>query len=482
MPPAMKADGLSAAAVGLASAVAMLGLGPAIQAPAQTRIGRPAPSRSSVQPMSLPYSSALAEALAPGLLERFERYVRIESTAGRHRTQSPSTPGQLELGRLLVDELKAAGVEDASVDDNGYVVATLPATVEDAPVIGLIAHVDTSPDAPGAGVEPIVHRDYDGSVIALPRGGTVLDPASVSALGDKVGHDVITSSGDTLLGADDKAGVAEIVTAVAYLAQHPELPRPTLRVCFTPDEEIGEGATLFDVEAFGAYGAYTLDGSELGELQEETFTAAEVKLTIHGVDIHPGFAKDILVNAARLAAQVVAALPSDRLTPETTDGRDGYIHPYELGGDAQVATVTALVRDFDDDLLQSHIDLIRTTAEEVVGAQPRARLEVDVHHQYPNMKAHLAPFPEVVAAAERAIAAEGLEAKRTVIRGGTDGSRLSAMGLPTPNIFTGGHEFHSVREWASLHDMASAAAVIVHLAEAWTQDDLRRAATREAAA
>jgi tripeptide aminopeptidase len=427
------------------------------------------------------FSSPLAEELAPGLLERFERYCRIESTAARKRTQSPSTPGQLEMGRLLVDELQAAGLQDAFLDDNGYVVATLPATVEDAPVIGLVAHVDTSPDAPGAGVEPLVHRDYDGGVIELPRGGTVLDPASVSALGDKVGHDIVTSSGDTLLGADDKAGVAEIVTAVAHLAAHPELPRPTLRICFTPDEEIGEGATLFDVERFGAFCAYTMDGSEVGELQDETFTAAEVALTVHGVDIHPGFAKGILVNAARMVAQIVAALPSDRLTPETTEGREGYIHPYALGGDAQAATATFIVRDFDDDLLAQHIDRIRTTAEEVVGREPRARLEVDVHHQYPNMRAHLAPFPEVVEAAERAIAAEGLQARRTVIRGGTDGSRLSAMGLPTPNVFTGGHEFHSVREWASLQDMASAAAVIVHLAEAWTQDDLRGAAARGAA-
>ena len=426
--------------------------------------------------MPSPYTSELAAELAPGLLEHFERYVRIESTAARARTQSPSTPGQLEMGRLLVDELRAAGLEDAALDGNGYVTATLPATVEDAPVIGLIAHVDTSPDAPGAGVEPLVHRDYDGSIIELPRGETVLDPATVSGLSAKLGHDIVTSSGDTLLGADDKAGVAEIVTAVTYLAAHPELPRAALRICFTPDEEIGEGATLFDVERFGAFCAYTMDGSEIGELQDETFTAAEVRLTIHGVDIHPGFAKNVLVNATRLAAQIVAALPSDRLTPETTEEREGYIHPYAIAGDAQCSTVTAIVRDFDDDLLAEHIDLIRSTAEEIVGREPRARLEVDVHHQYPNMRSHLEPFPEVVSAAERAIEAEGLEARRTVIRGGTDGSRLSAMGLPTPNVFTGGHEFHSVREWASLHDMAAAAAVIVRLAEVWTQDDLRAAA------
>jgi tripeptide aminopeptidase len=432
--------------------------------------------------MPFPYSSPLAQELAPGLLERFERYVRIASTAGRDRIQSPSTPGQLEVGRVLVEELLAAGLDDAFLDDNGYVVATLPATVPDAPTVGLIAHVDTSPDAPGDGVEPIVHRDYDGTALRLPRGDTVLDPTDMPALAAKLGHDVITSSGDTLLGADDKAGVAEIMTAVAHLAAHPELPRPTLRICFTPDEEIGEGATLFDVERFGAFCAYTLDGSEVGEIQDETFTACEVTLTIHGVDIHPGFANGKLVNAARLAARIVAALPQDRLTPETTDGRDGFIHVFSITGDAQHTTVQAIVRDFDDDLLDQHVALLRGTAEEIVGAEPRARLEVSVHPQYPNMRSYLEPFPEVVAAAERAIVAEGLEPQRTVIRGGTDGSRLSAMGLPTPNVFTGGHEFHSVREWASLHDMASAAATIVRLAGVWTEDDLKTAGTQASSA
>jgi tripeptide aminopeptidase len=433
--------------------------------------------------MPAPFTSPLAQQLAPGLLERFERYVRIDSQARRDRTQSPSTPGQLEVARVLVAELRHAGLDDVALDDNGYVTATLPATVDgQAPVVGLIAHMDTSPDAPGTGVEPLVHRDYDGGPIALPKGGTVLDPADMRDLAAKAGHDIVTSSGDTLLGADDKAGVAEIMTAVAHLAAHPELPRPTLRVCFTPDEEIGEGATLFDVERFGAFCAYTIDGSEVGELQDETFTAAEVRLTVHGVDIHPGFAKDKLVNAARLAARIVAALPQDRLTPETTDGRDGFIHVYEITGDAQRTTVTAIVRDFDDELLDQHVALLRGTAEEIVGAEPRARLEVDVHAQYPNMRSHLEPFPQVTEAAQRAIRAEGLEPHRTVIRGGTDGSRLSAMGLPTPNLFTGGHEFHSVREWASLHDMATAAATIVRLAEAWTEPDLREAATAAAGA
>jgi tripeptide aminopeptidase len=334
-------------------------------------------------------------------------------------------------------------------------------------VIGLISHVDTSPDAPGAGVVPIVHRDYDGGVIALPRNGTTLDPATEPHLASRAGHDIVTTSGDTLLGADDKAGLAEIMAAVAHLHSHPELPRPTIRICFTPDEEVGEGATLFDVTRFGARCAYTMDGSSLGEIQDETFSALEATITVTGVDVHPGFATGILVNAARVAAEIVAALPGDRLTPETTSGREGFIHVYELTGEAGTARIRAILRDFDDDLLTGHAELLRSTVQEVVGRTPGASFTIDVVEQYPNMRAYLEPFPEVVEHAIRAIRAEGLEPLREPIRGGTDGSRLSAMGLPTPNIFTGGHAYHSVREWASLQDMAAAAAVIVHLAAAW---------------
>src|ERR671935_2719502 len=238
-----------------------------------------------------PFTSPLAEELAPGLLERFLRYVRVDTQSKRDRERSPSTPGQLDLSRMLVAELKEIGLDDAALDENGYVMATLPGTVDgDAPTIGLIAHVDTSPDESGSGVEPIVHCDYDGGVLELPRNGAVLDPAVLEELGAKKGHDIVTASGDTLLGADDKAGVAEIMAAVAYLARHPELPRPTLRIGFTPDEEIGEGATLFDIARFGAFCAYTLDGSKLGEIQDETFTAAEAIVTIRGVEAHPGFA------------------------------------------------------------------------------------------------------------------------------------------------------------------------------------------------
>jgi tripeptide aminopeptidase len=414
------------------------------------------------------FTSPLAASLAEDVLARFLRYVRVDTQSARDRTKSPSTPGQLELGRLLAEELEEAGLAGVALDDNGYVTATLPSTAgPDAPAIGLIAHVDTSPDAPGAGVEPIVHRAYDGGVIELPREGTVLDPARMSELAGRAGHDIVTSSGNTLLGADDKAGVAEIVAAVAHLAAHPELPRPTLRVCFTPDEEVGEGATLFDVERFGALCAYTMDGSSLGELQDETFSAIEAIVTIEGVDVHPGFATGKLVNAARLAARVLATLPADTLTPETTSGREGFIHPYEVQATARRAVIRAIARDFDDDKLAQHVELLRRTAEQVVAAAPGARLEVDVHEQYPNMRRFLKDHPRTVAAAERAIRAEGIEPVRNPIRGGTDGSRLSEMGLPTPNIFAGGHEFHSVREWVSVQDMAAAAATIVRLAAEW---------------
>jgi tripeptide aminopeptidase len=414
------------------------------------------------------FTSPLAEGLAADLLERFLRYARVDTQSARGSDRQPTTPGQLDLSRMLVEELVALGAEDASLDEKGYVMATLASTVgPGAPVVGLVAHVDTSPDAPGAGVEPIVHRAYDGGVIELPRAGTVLDPASMRGLADRAGHDVVTSSGDTLLGADDKAGVAEIMAALAHLAANPSLPRPTLRVCFTPDEEVGAGATLFDIERFGARAAYTIDGSDLGELQDETFSAKEAVVTIEGVDVHPGHATGKLVNAARLAGRVLAALPSDRLTPETTSGREGFIHVYEVEGTAARAVVRAILRDFDDDKLASHVELLRQVAEGVVGSEPRAQLSIDVQDQYPNMRRFLEPYPEIMDIAERAIRAEGIEPRHEPARGGTDGSILSERGLPTPNIFAGGHEFHSVREWVSVQDMAAAAAVIVRLAAEW---------------
>ncbi|MCA1689721.1 MAG: peptidase T [Actinobacteria bacterium] len=414
------------------------------------------------------FTSGLAEELAGDVLERFVRYARIDTQAVRDRDGCPSSPGQLVLGALLVEELLAIGLGDARIDENGYVTATLPAVgAGGGPAIGLLAHVDVSPDAPAVGVRPIVHRGYDGGPIRLPREGTVLDPAAMPELRGKEGEDLVTSSGDTLLGADDKAGVAEIMAAVAYLAGHPELRRPRLRIGFLPDEEIGLGPKLFDVEAFGAGCAYTLDGSTIGELQDESFSAVAARIGIEGVDVHPGQALGKMINAGRLAARVVAGLPSARLTPETTSGREGFIHVYPIEATAGRAEIMAIVRDYDDDLLAGHVALLREVAERVVAEAPGASLAIEVTPQYPNMHRYIERAPEVVAAAEAAIVAEGIEVLRQPIRGGTDGSRLSAMGLPTPNIFAGGHELHLCREWVSVRDMAAAAAVVVRLAGVW---------------
>ncbi len=417
-----------------------------------------------------PFTSPLAESLSEGLLERFLRYVSVDTQSCRERTSSPSTPGQLELGRMLVRELHQAGIADAALDGNGYVTATLAATDPEAPVIGLIAHLDTSPDAPGAGVVPIVHREYEGGVLELPLEGTRLDPAAIPELVAKRGHDIVTASGDTLLGADDKAGVAAIMAAAAHLAAHPELPRPTLRIAFTPDEEIGEGATLFDIERFGALCAYTIDGSELGELQDETFTASEVIVTVRGVEVHPGQATGKLVNALRLAAQIVAALPSDRL-----DARD-HLGPRGIHPSLRAHRRRRLTRRSARSCATSTTSCSSATSS-CCGRRPRRSSAPSPGHasssrsaaQYRNMRHYIDRVPQVVEAADAAIRAEGIEPRRGPIRGGTDGSRLSEMGLPTPNIFDGGHEYHSVREWASLQDMAAAAATIVRLAEVWAR-------------
>ena len=286
---------------------------------------------------SAPFTSPLAQQLSEEVTERLVRYARVDTQSSREGTGTPSTECQWDLARLLEGELTELGLEDVELDEHGYVFATLPATVEGTPTIGLLAHIDVSPDAPAEGVEPIVHRGYDGGVIELPKGGTKLDPATVPGLAEAEGQDLVTSSGDTLLGADDKAGMAEVMTAVAHLAANPDLPRPAIRVGFTPDEEIGKGPILFDVERFGARCAYTLDGSDLGELQAESFTGSEVVVRIKGVDVHPGSAKDILINATRLAGEVLAALPAD-LTPERTEGRQGFLHPVEIAGDAVEAT------------------------------------------------------------------------------------------------------------------------------------------------
>ncbi len=403
------------------------------------------------------------------MLARFLRYVKIDTQGAYRSTQRPSTQKQLDLSRLLVAELREAGLEDAELDESATVFATLPGNVE-APVVGLIAHVDTTPDVTGSNVSPILHEAWDGQPIALPGDPRqVLDPDQLPELAARVGHDIVTSDGTTLLGADDKAGIAEIVAGVAYLARHPELTRAPLRIAFTVDEEVGQGAEEFDLDAFGADVAYTLDGSGLGELEIETFSAKSVRITIHGLSVHPGTAKGKLVNAVKLAAELVTLLPRDRLSPETTEEREGYVHPHRLFGSAEEAVVDFIARDHDDALLEEHVELLREIANEIARREPRAQVEIEVRDSYRNMRPYIEKNPRVVDAALEAIRRSGAEPKLAITRGGTDGAVLSSRGLPTPNLFTGGQEYHSVREWASVQDMAAAAATIVALAGVWAE-------------
>jgi len=403
------------------------------------------------------------------VLERFLRYVRIDTQSAEDAGTYPSTAKQLDLSRLLVDELRAIGLADAALTQHGAVFATLPG-VAGTPVVGLIAHVDTSPDAPGTGVEPILHEEYDGTPIVLPGDATqVLDPAEEPALAVRVGHDIVTSSGTTLLGADDKAGVAEIMAALEYLAARPEPARATVRVAFTVDEEVGRGAQHFDVDEFGAQVGYTLDGSGLGELEIESFSARSVRVTIRGRGTHPGSAKGKLVNSVKLAADLIAALPRDTLSPETTEDREGYVHPSRISGSAEQTVVSFIVRDHDDAKLEQHTLLLRRLASELEAREPRARVTVEEADTYRNMRTAIDRHPRVVTAAEEAIRRAGVEPVRSLIRGGTDGAVLSAMGLPTPNLFTGGQDYHSLREWASVQDMAAAAATVVELVRVWAE-------------
>jgi len=403
------------------------------------------------------------------VLERFLRYVRVDTQGAYREPQRPSTEKQLDLSRVLVDELVEIGLADAELTENATVFATLPGTVA-VPAVGFIAHVDTTPDVVGAGVVPIVHESWGGDPIRLPGDSRqVLDPVQLPALAERIGHDLVTSDGTTLLGADDKAGIAEIMSAVAYLARHPERPRAPIRVAFTVDEEVGRGAEDFDLARFGAAVAYTLDGSGLGELEIETFSAKSMRVTIHGLSVHPGSAKGKLINAVKLAAELVMSLPKDRLSPETTEGREGYVHPHRISGNAEEAIVDFIVRDHDDELLEQHMVLLRELVHEVAEREPRAHVEIEERGSYRNMHPYIEESPRVVEAALEAIRRVGVEPRLAITRGGTDGAILSAQGLPTPNLFTGGQEYHSVREWASVQDMAAAAATIVELAGVWAE-------------
>jgi tripeptide aminopeptidase len=413
--------------------------------------------------------TTLAAQLAEDAAERFLRYVRIDTRSDEESETYPSTPGQLDLLRLLRDELEQVGLDDVTMDEHGYVTGTLPATVEhEVPTIAFFAHVDTAREVSGAGVSPqrIV---YEGGEIVLGDSGQVIRPAESAELENHVGHELITTDGTTLLGADDKAGVAEIMAAVAHLVAQPEIPHGTVKVAFNPDEEVGRGVVHFPVESFGATAAYTVDGSTAGELQSETFSGGQVRMHIHGRAIHPGWAKGELVNAIKLAGEILSRLPQDSLSPETTEGREGYVHPVLVEGDSSEVELRFIVRDFEDDRLAEHMAFLRGIAEEVSATEPRCSIEVEDRIQYRNMRDTLNRHPEIVDNLEEAIRRVGLEPQRTAIRGGTDGSALTEMGLPTPNLFTGGHDAHSEREWICVEDMGLAAATLVELARLWAE-------------
>jgi tripeptide aminopeptidase len=413
--------------------------------------------------------SELADELRADALERFLRYVRIDTQAGRASETYPSTLEQLELSRVLERELRELGLPDVELTEHGYVFASLPGGA--GPTVGLLAHVDTSPDAPGTNVQPRVHEAYDGGELVAG-----LSPDNSPLLRARLGHDIVTSDGTTLLGADDKAGVAEIMAAVAYLAAHPEIVHAPARIAFTVDEEVGRGVDHFDLARFGADFAYTLDGSEVGEIENETFSAVELKVTFPGVGVHPGTAKGKLVNPVKHAASLVELLPQDTLSPETTEGREGFVHPFGIHGGAESVTVAFILRDHDGAKLEEHEALVRRLAQEI---SPQVTFER--WDQYRNMRDELEKAPHVVEAALEATRRVGLEPRLASIRGGTDGSRLTEMGLPTPNVFTGGNEFHSVREWISVQDMAISAATVVELLKLWAEPEWRTRATSAAA-
>ena len=404
------------------------------------------------------------------VLERFLRYVQYDTQSNEASMTYPSTPGQVVLLNDLAAELRALGAADVKVDEHGYVTATVPATSTNAPIIGFIAHVDTSPEMPGAGVRPIVHRRYDGTDLVLPDDrSVVLRAAEIPALAERIGDDIVTASGTTLLGADNKAGVAEIMTAVEYLLAHPGIPHGDIRIAFTPDEEVGRGTRHFDVAAFGAQYAYTVDGGARGELEYESFSADAMTVTFHGFNTHPGYAKGRMVNAIKAAAAFIDLLPADTMSPETTERYEGFVHPYTMQAGVDRTSVRLIVRDFVTSALQDKEHLLATLAERAASRFPGVRTDLAVEEQYRNMREVLDRHPHVVDCAREAMRRVGVTARERPIRGGTDGSRLSFMGLPTPNIFAGEQNFHSRQEWISVQDMDKAVEVIVALAQVWTE-------------
>jgi tripeptide aminopeptidase len=403
--------------------------------------------------------------------ERFLRYVVIDTQSDPASPTCPSTEKQKDLGRLLAAELRAIGLSDAHLDEHGYVYATIPAnTDKQVPVICFCSHMDTSPDCTGANVKPQIVRNYQGGDIVLPADPSqVIRFAEHPSLAHQIGHDIITTDGTTLLGADNKAGVAEIMDAVHFLTKNPHIKHGTIKVLFTPDEEIGRGVDMVDLKKLGAAFAYTIDGESAGQIEDETFSADAATITIEGVSTHPGFAKGKMEHAIKIAAAIVDRLPKNTCSPETTDGREGFLHPIGVSGTLEAAKLGLIVRDFTEEGLREKEALLENIVKDVMRDYPRSTTRIDIKQQYRNMKQMIDRHPEIVDYAIEAIRRAGLKPVKTSIRGGTDGSRLSFMGLPCPNIFAGEHAFHSRLEWVSRQDMEKAVATIVHLAMIWEE-------------
>ncbi len=405
----------------------------------------------------------------PTLLERFIKYTKIDTQSSEENDSYPSTPKQLNLSNLLIEELKDLGMEDVSLIKEAYVLGTLKGNVPNTPTIALIAHVDTSPEVSGENVKVQLHKNYNAQDLELKE-GVVLKVSENPCLKKKKGHTLITTSGDTLLGADDKAGITEIVTAIEFLINNPNIPRPNIKILFTPDEETGRGTENISIEDISADYGYTIDGGELGEIEEETFCADTVEIEIQGVNVHPGYAKNKMVNALKIASRIIDRLPLNTLSPETTERREGYIHPHSINGSSDNVELKFLIRDFTEKGLEEKEKFLETILSQIMSDYPTASSKFNVINSYRNMKEIIEKSPQVVEKAIKAIELAGIKPITREIRGGTDGAKLSFMGLPTPNIFTGGMNFHSIYEWITLEDMQAATDTIINLLKLWTEE------------
>lgn len=403
--------------------------------------------------------------------KRFMRYVQIDTQSDANSVTFPSTAKQLNLSKVLLNELLEMGVKDAQLDENGYVYGTIPSnTDKKVPVICFCSHVDTSPDCSGTNVKPIVHSNYQGQDIVLPDDNSIIIKFSEHRdLADQIGNDIITASGTTLLGADDKAGVAEIMDAARILINNPEIKHGDIKILFTPDEEIGRGVDFVNLQKLGAQFAYTMDGERAGTIEDETFSADSAKVTIHGVSVHPGFAKNKMQSAIKITSKIIDSLPTDRLSPESTSGKEGFVHPTSISGTVEKATIDFIIRDHLTSNLQKHETELEDAVKNIISQYPNTTYTIEIKEQYRNMKEVLDQYPQIMEIGLEAIERAGMNPERRSIRGGTDGSRLSFMGLPCPNVFAGGHAFHGKMEWVSIQDMEKAVKTILHIATLWEE-------------